>query len=169
MHRVNGARRKRSFIAAVRKGIALHKERGLTIAQVTKEIGVPWSQFYRGRDVLLLSDRDDLSVGERRIVAESMALLESGQTPAACALVRPIALRIWGHARWRYKIVRPERQMSVLTKSVDHIFITCEHTDQLKVPRLEKKRANELTGQLKKAEGALKHLRGRIAREVKHG
>lgn len=154
-------------IADLRNVIAMHKIRGsISKTDLREKLGCSSQKFGRARDIILLAERKDLAVREKTAVALAMQQLEAG-LPVAIIYqpIKPIALRIWGSRRWRYKTSRPERAFAALSKAVSIITTLCEHSAELTVPNLTMEKADAFTKQLKTAKASLSQLNKRISKQ----
>jgi ribosomal protein L14E/L6E/L27E len=149
-----------------RKGIALQKLGGVT-QTIAKKIGLSLNSYVAVRDVILLSERDDLNEKDAAIVAEALREIdETRRVRQPWKKVQPIVRRVWGTKGNRLKRV-DRRRLQHFTDAVTFLHHTCETAVDIVIPHITHAEADIAISQLSKAEASLRELRSRI-REVQY-
>lgn len=156
----------KSVIDLGRDGIKI-EEGGANATTAAKQIGVSVQTYVTLRDVLLLSQRDDLSRKDSEAVEHALHEISvERQVVNARAIIAPIALRVWGPRGARLGGA-DERRAKQFDDAVEFLKHTCENAVDMVIPHIAHGRAEAAIRQLSDAEASLRKLRERI-REVKH-
>jgi hypothetical protein len=114
-----------------------------------------------GRDVLLLSQRADLSERDARIVQKALAALNEDRRTHFCrSLIEPIVARVWGAKGNRLK--SDKRRLDDFRSAVSYVLTTCVTAADMNVPYLGNDDRELALNELREAEQALYLLRRRI-------
>jgi hypothetical protein len=154
-----------SVSAAARRGIALQKE-GLPPAEAARQIGLSRRVFSNVRDMLLLSDRSDLSEKDATLVAEALAEVETTlNITRPWQRVRPLADRVWGNKGARFSD-GDKRREARFVQAISFVATTCESAAEIDIPHVSEEQLEEAIGSLSLAIAAITRLRRRIIRET---
>jgi hypothetical protein len=144
-----------------RKGIAILAEQQVAVARVAKQIGLSLQTFCAVRDIVLLSQRNDLSAKDAQTVR--LALQEVDETRRVAKpyeRVKPIAQRIWGSKGNRLKTA--ERRIEQFEAAVNLVLGTTESAMSIVIPYITPIQAEAAIHKLSEAENALRKLKARI-------
>lgn len=149
---------------AARSGIEL-LEQGVSTTDVPAKIGLSLHTFTAMRDIVLLSQRNDLTTKDAEIVRQ--ALIDVDRTRfihEPWERVKPIADRVWGTKGHRLKT---DKKRAEQFETVMHLIsTTCANAVKITIPYINQERADEAIKTLKEAELALHQLKQRITEET---
>jgi hypothetical protein len=158
----------RAVSEVVRDGIKLELEGGGLPAAIARRIGIGVQTYVTTRDVLLLSERDDLSRKDAETVRQALQEIDATQRVSkARSAIKPIALRVWGPRGMRLR-KSDERRAKQFDDAIEFLKHTCENAIDMVIPHITHSHAETAIRHLSAAEGSLRKLRERI-REVQHG
>lgn len=147
-----------------RKGMALEAD-GVPPDQVSVELGVGVHTYRKMRDIVLLSDRPDLSSKDAATADRALRILNgTDQLSQAWPLVEPIVARIWGNGA---KGSTRENVERLRNERFEHAFglllQACETVAAFDIPYLSEARVGEACAQLDTATRNLAALKRRIS------
>jgi ParB-like nuclease domain len=149
--------------AAVKPGIELELAGASTI-NAAKQIGISLQTYACVRDVVLLSERNDLSERDLKVVRAALKEInETRRVRRAQELVKPISLKVWGRNGNRYK--SDKSRVTAFTESIMFVVTGCAAIADCEIPALERKYRAGTIKELNAAISALIKLRRRLKRE----
>lgn len=145
----------------VRRALLLQQDRGLTTDDAAKHARIGTHTYARIRDVILLSERDDLKPAEVTKVKQALtAIDETQQIARPYELVKPIVRRVFGARLNRIK--GPKIRDGKFENAITFLANTCESAVGIAIPPLNHARAAAAVEQLKAAVKSLHKLETRI-------
>src|SRR5262249_19002000 len=149
-----------SLSDAVRAGIKLERA-GAGAENVHKQIGLAHQTYRSARDIVLLSERDDLSIRDADTVRRALRQFdETRRIKDSAESIKPIALKVWGRKGHRYK--SDKKRLEAFLNSISFVVTICTAIAEIEIPNLDKQRGSEVTVQLQEAIAALNVLLARI-------
>lgn len=149
----------KTILDAAREG--MERERaGAAVPDVARHIGLSVMNYTWCRDVLLLSERDDLTNEERAIVRKATRDIdETHQVGRAGKLIEPIVKRVFlpKHSRIKGKV-----RTADFENSIESLARLCANAIDIPIPILTDQQARKATLQLDDAAKALAELTERI-------
>jgi hypothetical protein len=148
-----------------RRGVKL-QERGLSVDEVVKKVGLSYNTYVVIRDVVLLSEYDGLDKKDAEIVVQALRDIdEFHQVQRAREMIEPIARRVWGTRGQRLR--SDKRRSEQFDNAITFLASTCENAEDIVIPYINQAKAEAAVQQLSAAEGSLRKLKKRIL-EVEH-
>jgi hypothetical protein len=145
---------------AMQYGLDLQKS-GVTSENVARRLGIAITSYTVGRDIVLLSQRADLSDRDARIVQKALATLNEERRTEFCrALIEPIVARVWGAKGHRLK--SDKRRLDDFRSAISYVLTTCVTAADMTIPYLGNDDCESTTNELREAEQSLNLLRRRI-------
>ena len=145
-----------------RRGMALEAD-GISTADVAKEIGVGVQSYRNMSDIVLLSDRDDLSPRDKETVARARRQMnETHRVADAWLLIERIAGLFWGKGLGKSRDIAEANRNEQFERSFGILIQTCLTTEEVELPYLTAERAAEAIRQLSAARSALLRFADRI-------
>jgi hypothetical protein len=153
----------KSLTAAVKPGIVMERE-GINTTVAAKKIGIALQTYQCARDIVLLSERTDLSEQDAKTVRAARTELDKTQRPKHIQkIVRPISQKVWGRNGNRFKT--DKTRVSDFANSIIHVVYGCKGIVDREIPVLEKKQRANMISDLTAAIAALSKLRRRLNKE----
>lgn len=150
---------------AIRHGISLERD-GAPVEEVSKRLGM--FSYRLARDIVLLSERNDLSAGDATAVRHALIDLdERRQVSHLQKTVRKIATKIWGQRGNRYK--SEKSRSDAFCNAVSFVLTTCSTAAEITIPHLGGLVRKEALASLQEAIAALKSLQLRLRKESGNG
>jgi hypothetical protein len=161
---------KGSISALIRKGIALDANNNSN--DVAKTLGIGVLSYRQLRDIVLLSDRDDLSPDDAATVREALREVEETRRPAKVyQRIKPIVERVWKPGSTRAPPLRKatlKRRADIFVNAIEFIHGACERGPEIEIPQhLDAAQIAQSLELVNHAHAALRQLAKRIKRESK--
>jgi hypothetical protein len=144
---------------AVRAGV--ERERAGSRTEALQQSGLTYNTYLAARDIILLSERNDLSPEDMKIV--QMALRELDRTRSykrAVSMVKPIAQKVWGRKGNRFKTDKTRQE--ALNHTAAFIQTICSATSDIPIPTMDKEQRNDVLAELNEAVSSLHALYQRV-------
>jgi hypothetical protein len=140
-----------------RKGLALEvAEPDESIDRIADRIGISRQAYSTVRDILLLSDRDDLVKSDRAIVKEALAdMRATNQTVRAEEMIKPVADKCWGKGRARRTDARIAKRIEMFERAVAVVIGACTGLRDVEIPHIPSERAKGRIKDLQEMKGLL--------------
>jgi hypothetical protein len=146
-----------------RKGMKLEDDGDKDLEAVAKELGVGIQTYKLGREIVLLSDRTDLSQKDSERVRQAFALMdETRRVVKPHELIQPIAARIWGGRGGRRNSSHEARRVDLFENAITVIVEACEQGAEIAIPHLAGTQIAAAIKQVKQAEAGLRALRSKL-------
>lgn len=141
---------------------------GVTAEEAAKEVSVDTKCYRAMRDIVMLSDRDDLREEDARDVAAALRTLnETNQTIQPHQMIKPLIDRIYGSNKAGPRARVETRRIEQFEYSVRLIVDSCEYfSNSVDVPYLSDDRAKQHINLLKEAERKLRRVRYLITETI---
>lgn len=154
------------FLSDAIKAIIEMERKGISKEEATKKVGLFEHSYTTGRDVVLLSERNDLPDREAAIVRRAMERLDHlCQVRGPYKSVKPIAQKVWGKKGHRLK--SDTKLLDNFRSSISYVHTTCITVADIDVPYLSDKNREAIISELEEAETALISIRKRINGSIK--
>lgn len=142
---------------AVRAGLEIERGGGSRQDAVAKA-GIGWCSYINARDIVLLSERDDLSAKASATVKQALNEMdETRRIKNPTMLVRPIVESVWGVKGNRFKT--DKKRLEDFLSSVSIVHTTCLAVDEIRnFPPLDEERRRAVSENLKEAILALRQF-----------
>ena len=149
-----------------RQAIALRDE-GISVSEVCKRLHVADAACRQMIDIVLIADREDLSVRETQIAATALDRMDDRARPLneIYTSIAPIARRLWGEAKQGDGInrkAREEARYARFDRGLGVILQSLSIAARIDVPHLSAEQAKEITTELKQTINSIKDLITRI-------
>jgi hypothetical protein len=144
---------------AVRAGIV--QERAGSRMEALKQSGLAPHCYLAARDIVLLSQRTDLSDQDMKVVQTALQDLDSTCTYGhAVRMVKPIARKVWGRKGNRFKA--DKSRLEALSHTISYIQTISDGTIELNIPTMTKEQRKALLIELNDAISSLHHFYQRV-------
>jgi hypothetical protein len=154
-----------SVVDFIRLGIEMEKA-GASVKEIAKKFSIGTDSYCLARDVVLLSERSDLSRRDLRHVKRALAFLNTyRQVRQFTATIKPIANRVWG--RHGHRMNADKKRIEKFTSAISFINSTCGISDEISIPSLSDEQRTEALIEIKLAVQALRDLEERIKQGAK--
>ncbi len=140
--------------AVIREGLRLESE-GVEVKAVLKKIGVREETYKRMREIVLISDRDDLLPQEKELAITALKHLNTHNQVSYYPDIAHISKRIWG-ARKRKDNGTEVSRVNEFEKKIDIVTHTC--LMEIEIPQLSKERVEYTIDSLEQAIEGLRKL-----------
>lgn len=145
---------------AVSAGIEIERSGG-SRAEAEAKSGLSHAGYYMGRDIVMLSERTDLSAKDAEIVKHALQQLnESRLVTIAYSKVRPIVCRVWGKKGLRLK--SDKKRAEAFSSALSYLLTVCTSAAKIIIPYLSKEQCASALDSIKEAKQALDVLQRRI-------
>ncbi len=144
---------------AIRAGI--EQERAGSRPEALRHSGLGASTYLATRDIILLSQRTDLTDSDMQIVQAALHDMDSTLSyKHAVRMVKPIAQKVWGRKGHRFKA--DKNRFEALSHTVSFIHTICSATVHNSIPTMDREQRNELLEELNEAVSSLHALYQRV-------
>lgn len=145
---------------AVSAGIKIERSGGSRIEAEAKS-GLSHAGYYMSRDIVMLSERTDLSAKDAEIVKCALQQLnESRLVTIAYSKVRPIVDKIWGPKGHRLK--SDKIRIKTFNSAMSYLLTVCTSASKITIPYLSEEQCASALDNIKEAKQALDVLQRRI-------
>src|SRR6516164_5043494 len=149
-----------TVVEYIQKGIDLQHQ-GKLVADIVKELGIGNDTYNRCRNIILLSQREDLNPKDVAIIAEAINELETyRQVQKPWQKVKSIADRV--------DMKKGEHRSKQFDNAISYLVHTCETAENVEIPHISYTQAEEAVRLLFLAEASLSKIRQSIM-EAKYG
>jgi len=146
----------------IRRSFDLQSKNLEDIAKIMK---MNRGSYAKARDIVLLSERTNLTADDARIAAKALAHMDDRCQPrVSWEMIRPIVVRLWGTRGRRSKRSEAAGQSQFFT-SISFLQTACSTSAEIPIPYLGPKDRQRALRELGEAQAALALLQQRITQE----
>lgn len=139
-----------------------HEEGGASVEDIVRNFHVNTNSYRMMRDIVLLSDRDDLSEEDADVVAQALKDMNATQrVTMPHQTVRHIVERIWGTKGHR-KDKTIARRSEDFERAFGHVIQVGMDADKIEIPHIDEDRAKRAIRDLNKALRNMRALRTKL-------
>jgi len=148
-----------------RKGAALEAN-GASPSEAAKQCGIGVQSFTAGRSIVVLSDRKELSVEERKLVDDAIATMNADcRVRQPYASVKPIIDRVWGSRRGVRRTDKgAAKRVAMFKNAISIITEACRHGRDLQIPALDEEETTSAVASIRQSIDSLRALSRAITR-----
>jgi hypothetical protein len=144
---------------AVRAGI--ERERLGSRIEALQQCGLTSNTYLAARDIILLSERNDLSHEDMKIVRAALYEFDQSRSyKRAVSMVKPIVQKVWGRKGNRFKADKSRQE--ALNHTICVIQTICSATVDVVIPTMDKEQRNDMLAELNEAVSSLHALYQRV-------
>lgn len=145
----------------VRRGLKLEEDEGLSTIQAAKSVSMSTKAYMKFKQIVNLSDREDLSRAEERSVQLALSSMNSTGQTKCYNLVEDICNRIWGK-NYRKDEKGESRRLEDFNISINAIYYPTTAAERIPIPQMPIERVNEVINLLKEGSNNIESLISRL-------